>query len=398
MKLFQRFLLSTLCCVLFAQTLFAARGPQQHANIFQQHRRTQFFMITQPDVDTECRQRIFQCLADYCGDVLVTPGVTPPNFLCHGASENDLFNWVLMCLRRDNRPLLPQFGANTAARQNGMNTAARLCPPYIQSELMAYLSMANMAQHLTLRRSDECVHRRIEVSAALACHQTALAFGNQTQNRLTTELNNNCGPGIPGGSTEMVQRFANAGNIGANVLGWAERIVSLNASAKAPGWELEMDNVLAFYINRMNLACGDNMQVQTPPRPAQPANQLPVLTTIATLAVVNHALNQQDGPVGMSATPAPVGVGTIWAEVRSLSDVFDQNTATQVIHAGLTHSPLTQNPFLTSTQMATMQSDFTRGVRVFILRDSARCFIVPVGHLTMDEQNMIARQFGNCVR
>ena len=59
----------------------------------------------------------------------------------------------------------------------------------------------------------------------------------------------------------MVSRFANAGNIGANIWGWAEKIVTLDLNKKASDWENAVDAVLASYTNRMNLACGENMQL-----------------------------------------------------------------------------------------------------------------------------------------
>jgi len=375
------------------------RGHQQHSLTYRQHQRNQFFLVTQPDVDSECRSRIFNCLSEYCGDVLMVPG-SHARSQCHFASENDMYNWVLMCLRRDMYPLLPQFNTNNAARQNGLNTAARLCPPFIQSELLAYLAMANMADQLALRRSDECVNRRHELNAAMACHQTALIFGDTGQNRLTTELRNACGPGIPGGSTEMVQRFAMAGNIGANLLDWTERVLSLNLSNKGPDWQIEMDQVLAFYLNRMNLACGDNMQLNAPVRQTMAetgANPFP-----ATTALIQQTIGRDTGAAvgavlhGPAQGQAAAG-GNIWAEVRSMTDIFDQATARQVVSAGLTNSPMMQNAFFTSSQMATMQEQFRQGVRVFILRDSARCFMVPVGQLTAQEQTTMAHLFSGCV-
>ena len=388
------------------------RGNQQLSASYRQNQRNNFFMVTQPDVDSECRSRIYNCLAEYCGDVLVVPG-NHARSQCHMASENDLYNWTLMCLQRDRNPLLPQFSANNAVRINGMNTAARLCPPYIQSELMSYLSMANMADQLALRRSDECVSRRHELNAALACHQVALAFGDDVQNRLESELTRACGPSVAGGSTEMVRRFAMAGNLGANILGWAERMISMNLSSKGPDWQIEMDQVLAFYANRMNLACGDNMQMNVPQRQTMAesgTNPFPAVTMVLNRVVedIRHNAGREPGAVlwddaaaGSGSVVSTAGVnsvgGNIWAEMRSLSDIFDQATARQVINAGLTNSPLTQNAFLTSNQMAVMQEQFRQGVKVFILRDSARCFMVPVQQLTAQEQTTLAHLFSSCV-
>jgi hypothetical protein len=372
------------------------RGYQAAANTYRQNQRNTYYIITQPDIDSECRDRIFKCLAEYCGDTTIIPGQRSGR--CMYATESDLYNYALLCIQKDRTPLLPQYGANTAAAVNGMNTAARLCPSYVQSELMSYLSMANLAEKLTLSRSDECISRRMELSAAISCHQVALTYGNGTQNRLVSQLTDTCGADMPGGSSAMVQKFAIAGNLGASVLGWAEKMVSIDLSNKGPEWQSAMDQVLAYYTNRMNLACGDDMKINTPARGNSgtdgTANSLPTLTTIANLALDTYNTKELEAIHRGSVLNAPAE--TIWAEVYSLSEVYDFSTAKSVVNAGLTNSPLTQNAFLSSAQMSAMQEKYKTGAKVFILKDSARCFIVPVGALTTQEQSAIAQVFASC--
>ncbi|MDR1071148.1 MAG: hypothetical protein LBL21_00690 [Rickettsiales bacterium] len=372
------------------------RGYQGVMNAYRQNQRNTYYMITQPDIDSECRNRIFKCLAEYCGDTTIIPGQRSGR--CMYATESDLYNYALLCIQKDRTALLPQYGANTAAGVNGMNTPARLCPSYVQSELMSYLSMANLAEKLTLSHSDECVSRRLELSAAISCHQVALAYGNGTQNRLVSQLTDVCGADMPGGSGAMVQKFATAGNLGASVLGWAEKMVSMDLSNKGPEWQSAMDQVLAYYTNRMNLACGDNMQMNTPARGGGAAggttNALPTLTTIANIALDTYTTRELEAIRDGSALIAPTE--TIWAEIRSASEVYDFATAKQVVNAGLTNSPLTQNAFLSSAQMSTMQDNYKTGAKVFVLKDSARCFIVPVRTLTSQEQSALAQVFASC--
>jgi hypothetical protein len=88
---------------------------------------------------------------------------------------------------------------------------------------------------------------------------------------------------------------------------------------------------------------------------------------------------------------------SIWMEVTSYSDVFSAGDAYQVINAGLSNPSTTQNAFLSSAQMDDMQRAYTRGTKVFILRDSARCYIVPVTQLSAQEQSLVAQSFANCV-
>lgn len=396
-KLFAAFL-SALLAVPAAAATSDSRGNQAAANAYRQNQRNTYYMVTQPDIDSECRGRIYKCLSDYCGDLTVIPGSRGNR--CDYATESDLYNWTLMCLQKDRNPLLPQYNTNAAAGPNGMNAPARLCPSYIQSELMSYLSMANMAEKLTLSRSGECVARRQELSAAISCHQVALTYGNGTQNRLVSQLTDTCGPEFPGGSVAMIQKFATAGNLGANVLGWAEKVVSMDLSAKGPEWQSAMDQVLAYYTNKMNLACGENVQMATPPRAGAAGggvgggNSLPTLTTIAALAVDSYAANQMMEINRDAAANAPAE--TIWAEIRSAAEVYDFATAKQVVNAGLTNSPLMQNAFLSPAQMATMQDRYKTGAKLFILRDSARCYMVPVRALTTQEQSAIAQIFASC--
>ena len=366
-----------------------ARGYAGVANAYKTNQRNTYFMVTQPDVDTACRTKIFKCLSDYCGDTTVVPGQRESK--CQYATETELYNYALLCLQRDTEILLPQYGANTVNYTGGMNTAARLCPSYVQQELMSYMSMANMATQLSKSNSDLCIQRRQELEAAMSCHSVALAYGNETSSMLTTQLTDYCGAGVPGGSAEMVTRFANAGNVGANIWGWAEKIVSLDLNKKGEDWQAAIDAVLAGYTNRMNLACGDNMQLNTVSH-GTTSSEPTALQTVAALAV-NAAF-----PTTEQRIDNPYENQSIWMEVRSLSDeIYTYDRAFQIINAAMSLPSTTQNAFLTSAQIDNMQKAYTRGTKVFILRDSARCFVVPVATMTDAEQSLVAQSFANCI-
>lgn len=366
-----------------------ARGYAGVANAYKTNQRNTYFMVTQPDVDTACRAKIFKCLSDYCGDTTVVPGQRESK--CQYATETELYNYALLCLQRDTEILLPQYGANTVNYTGGMNTAARLCPSYVQQELMSYMSMANMATQLSKSNSDLCIQRRQELEAAMSCHSVALAYGNETSSMLTTQLTDYCGAGVPGGSAEMVTRFANAGNVGANIWGWAEKIVSLDLNKKGEDWQAAIDAVLAGYTNRMNLACGDNMQLNTVSH-GTASSQPTALQTVAALAV-NAAF-----PTTTQKNNNSYENQSIWMEVHSLSDeIYTYDRAFQIINAAMSLPSTTQNAFLTSAQIDNMQKAYTRGTKVFILRDSARCFVVPVATMTDAEQSLVAQSFANCI-
>jgi len=365
-----------------------ARGQNGVVNAYIQNQRNTYFMITQPDVDTACRQKIMNCLTDYCGDTTVVPGKTSGR--CMYATESELYNYTLLCLQKDTSILLPQYNTITKNGSGGMNTAARLCPSYVQQELMSYLSMANMADKLTKSHSDLCVQRRRELEAAMACHSVALAYGNETNSMLTTQLTDYCGAGVPGGSAEMVTRFANAGNVGANIWGWAEKIVSLDLNNKGANWEAAVDAVLASYTNRMNLACGDNLQLNTVSHPTT-TNETPNLQN-AVAIMANVAF-----PTASGTTVEKPGDWSVYMEVTSMSEIYDYTTANQVVQAGLTNNPLTQNSFLTSAQMDNMQNAYKKGTKVFIIRDSSRCYTVPVTTLTQTETSILSQSFANCI-
>ena len=365
-----------------------SRGQKGIANAYIQNQRNTYFMITQPDVDTACREKIYKCLSDYCGDVTIVPGKTSGR--CMYATEGELYNYALLCLQKDTSILLPQYNTMTKNGTGGMNTAARLCPSYVQQELMSYLSMANMADKLTKSHSDLCVQRRRELEAAMACHSVALAYGNETNSMLTTQLTDYCGSGVAGGSAEMVTRFVNAGNVGANIWGWAEKIVSLDINSKGANWEAAVDAVLASYTNRMNLACGDNLQLNTVSHPTT-TNTTPNLQNAAAL-VANVAF-----PSNQNTKTNPYEDQSIFMEITSMSEIYNYATAEQVINAGLTNSALTQNSFLTSSQMSNMQKAYKLGTKVFVIRDSTRCFTVPVTSLTQSETAIVASAFANCI-
>lgn len=365
-----------------------ARGNQGLANAYKANQRNTYYMVTQPDVDTACREKIFACLSDYCGDVTVVPGQRTSK--CQYATESELYNYTLLCLQKDNSVLLPQYNVNTVNSPGAMNTAARLCPSYVQQELMSYLSMANMADKLSKSNSDLCVQRRQELEAAMSCHAVALAYGNETTSMLTSQLTDYCGAGVPGGSAEMVTRFANAGNVGASIWGWAEKIVSLNLNKKGADWQAAVDAVLAGYTNRMNLACGDNLQLNTTGRASGDA-QPTTLQTVAALAV-GAAF-----PTVANTNENPYENQSVFMDVESRSELWNYDTAYQVVQAGLTNNALTQNAFLTSAQMDDMQTAYKRGTKVFVIRDSARCYVIPVAQLSQTETSMIAQMFANCI-
>lgn len=371
-------------------TTAGARGNQASASAYKTNQRNTYFMVTQPDVDTACRQKIYSCLSEYCGDVTVVPGQNPGG-RCAYATESELYNYALLCLQKDTSILLPQYGTNTRNGAGGMNTAARLCPSYVQQELMSYLSMSNMAEQLNKSRSSQCVQRRQELEAATACHSVALAYGNGTSSQLNSMLTDYCGAGVPGGSSEMVTRFSGAGNVGANIWGWAEKIVNLDLNKKGADWQAAVDSVLAGYTNRMNIACGDNVQMNTVSYGSGNSGQPTTLQTAAAVAV------------GMAFPGAPAEVQnpyetwSVYQEIQSMSDVYTFADARQVVQAALTNAATTQNVFLTSSQMDNMQKAYQLGTKVFILRDSARCYIVPVADLTSQQRSVIAQSFGSCV-
>ncbi len=365
------------------------RGYQGLANAYKTNQINTYYMVTQPDVDSSCRTKIYNCLSSYCGDVTAVPGQRGNR--CDYASESELYNYAMLCLQKDNSVLLPQFGVGTKNMPGGMNTAARLCPSYVQQEVMSYLSMANMAEQLNKSRSSQCVERRLELEAAMSCHSVALSYGNETTSRLNSMLTDFCGSGVPGGSADMVAKFANAGNVGANIWGWAEKMVNLDMNKKGSDWQVATDAVLAGYMNRMNLACGENMQMNTVAQGGGASEGPTSLQTLAALAI------GMKYPETESAAPNPYETQSMWQEVISASDVYDYATAKQVVQAGLTNSSTTQNPFLSSSQMDNMQTAYKLGTKVFVLRDSARCYTIPVAALDSKQQSLIAQTFASCV-
>lgn len=368
----------------------SSRGKQAAANTYIQNQKNTYFLVTQPDVDTACRQKIYACLSDYCGDVTVVPGQRDSR--CTYSTESELYNYALLCLQKDTSILLPQYNTNTRTGTGGMNTAARLCPSYVQQELMSYLSMANMATQLSKSHSSVCLERRQELEAATACHSIALGYGNETASMLNAQLTDYCGSGVPGGSSEMVTRFANAGNVGANIWGWAEKMVNLDLNKKGSDWQASVDSVLAGYTNRMNLACGDNVQMNTVSYSSGNSGQPTTLQTVAALAVGMAFPGSNTDNV-----ENPYENWSIWQEIHSLSDVYTYAEAKQVVQAGLTNAATTQNAFLSSAQMDSMQTAYKLGTKVFVLRDSARCYIIPVAQMDSHQQSAIAQSFAGCV-
>lgn len=369
-------------------TTTGLRGNKNNANAYLQAQRNNYYLYTQTDVDTACHEKIYACLAEYCGDITIVPGQRSSR--CTYSSESDLYNYALLCLQKDTSVLLPQYATGTKNGTAGMNTAARLCPSYVSQELMSYLSMANLATQLTKSHSDLCLKRRQELEAATACYSVAISYGNETTSQLVNHLTDTCGAGVEGGSVEMVTKFANAGNVGANIWGWAEKIVTLDLNNKGTDWQIAVNAVLATYTNQMNLACGDNQVTNTANVVSTSTSVAPTLQAIATTAVATKFPQVQTLPTGITDS-------SLYFQVQSLQDIWNYSDASQVVMAGLTNTSITQNAFLSSAQMDNMQTAYKNGTKVFIIRDTARCYIVPVQTLTTSETSALAQGFSNCV-
>lgn len=364
------------------------RGNAGIAEAYKTNQRNVYFMVNQPDVDTACRQKIYSCLSEYCGDTTIVPGQRTSK--CQYVKENELYNYALLCLQKDTEILLPQYGTNTVNGHGGMNTAARLCPSYVQQEIMSYLSMMNMATQLTKSNSDLCFKRRQELEAAMACHSVAMAYSNETDSKLTSLLTDYCGAGIPGGSAEMVTRYSTAGNIGADIMGWADKIISLEMNSRGEDWITAINAVLASYTNRMNLACGDNLQLNTISYSGNGTSKPSTLQTVALMAL---GASQP----AATETPNPYANQPIWMEVNTLHNIWTYNEAYQVVQAVFSSGALTQNAFFTPAQMDDMHTAYIRGTKVFVIHDNARCYIVPVQTLTSSEETLVAQKFANCM-
>ena len=85
-------------------------------------------------------------------------------------------------------------------------------------------------------------------------------------------------------------------------------------------------------------------------------------------------------------------------EVESISEqIYTYDRAEKAVKATLTNTAITQNPFFSTAQADNMQQAYIKGTKVFIVRDGARCFIVPVAQMTPSETSSVAQQFSNCI-
>ncbi len=89
----------------------------------------------------------------------------------------------------------------------------------------------------------------------------------------------------------------------------------------------------------------------------------------------------------------PYQAQSLYMQIQTLSRLDNYNTAKQVVNAALSNSALTQNAFLTSAQMDSMQTAYKRGTKVFVVEDGSRCYTVPVQPLTTQETSVLAQTF-----
>ena len=164
------------------------------------------------------------------------------------------------------------------------------------------------------------------------------------------------------------------------------------ADSAIEDWQMAVDSVLASYTNRMNLACGDDMQLNTASYSTSSGSSSPTtLQTVAALAT---------GVAFPSAAPQvenPYQNQSLYMELETMSRMENIDMAYQIVNAAMSNSVLTQNDFLTTAQLSDMQTAYIRGTKVFVLRDDAHCFIVPVQTLTTAESNLLAQTFASCI-
>ena len=127
------------------------------------------------------------------------------------------------------------------------------------------------------------------------------------------------------------------------------------------------------------------------------ANETSNSNALQTAAAIATGVAFPDAQKKTDAIDKNAGKYGIFFEVKSNTEVYDYATANQVVQAGLSNSPLTQNAFLTSAQMDNMQNAYIRGTKVFVIRDSSRCFMIPVATMTQSEKSLMAQSFANCV-
>jgi len=139
------------------------------------------------------------------------------------------------------------------------------------------------------------------------------------------------------------------------------------------------------------LACGDNMQLNTVAHSGSGSSQPTALQTAA--ALVTGVVF----PTSERVEENPYETWSVFMDVTAMSEMWDYNTAYQVVQAAMSNSSMTQNAFLTSAQIDDMQRAYIRGTKVFIMRDSARCYIIPVREMTYEERSLVAQTFANCV-
>src|SRR5574344_1105383 len=102
-----------------AQTDTSNRGNSGLADAYRTNQRNTYYLVTKPDVDTACRNKIYECLSNYCGDTTVVPGQRGNN--CDYATESELYNAALLCLQKDTDSLLSSFSTSYNAGGKGMN-------------------------------------------------------------------------------------------------------------------------------------------------------------------------------------------------------------------------------------------------------------------------------------
>ncbi|MBL0718114.1 MAG: hypothetical protein JJV93_02575 [Alphaproteobacteria bacterium] len=336
--------------------------------------------LTSPSVI--CPQIISDCLSSYCGEISLAQN--QPARLCSNMDPITLTKAVKVCLANNS-------SAQVRASGNIVSTASN-CSPYISSSINIYLSSLVAASQLISNRSEDCLNKKEQLNASMACHQTALAFGQESASSLKSRLMLACGPGVRGGTDLMVSKFYEGGNV-RSTFGMISKIITLDDSKKGTGWKDAMDEILIGYINQMNLACQTQMSfspsVGTDYTSESYMSNIIKDTYSANTANTVNTVNTYNTASTFSTTVSSFNV-------YSAQSLVNYNTARQVVMAGLTNDLYSPNQFLSSKVMGDMQEAVRNNTKVFIIRDALRCYIVPITNLSPTEHQQLLRQEPSC--
>jgi hypothetical protein len=184
------------------------------------------------DLKTKCPTIIRKCINKKCYD--------PDNqdYKKCGTNFSSIYNNLKSCVNNDISPV-------------------SICDKDFNSIINNFIQNIETWEKATFEATDECKSARAKLKAAKNCMQTALTHSGKWDLFFKSELKNQCGSEVEGGSSDMVNTFYKAGDVSHNIVKSLTNAATLQFTNKKENYKQEIEIAYNKYLLDQKQACGE---------------------------------------------------------------------------------------------------------------------------------------------